>query len=645
MAKTVSVTIDGRKVKVPEGTTILDAAEQAGVHIPNLCYLKGMRGIGACRLCFVEIEGMKAPMTACTTRVKDGMNITTSSEQINELRRYVIDLILSMHPNDCMTCPKTGVCELQKYAYEYEVKDSSFTRKEFGFGVDDKNPFIRRSPDYCILCLRCVRVCKEQDTGVLDVQGRGVGSKITTANDRPLQEAGCTFCGSCVDVCPVYAIAEADLGTKGREWQFITRSSVCLSCGAACETSVSTNEVLVGKVRSGGDRGSATHYLCAIGRFGHDAVNADKRIQSPMKKDGSDFKSITWKAALEEMASNLKKGAGVLVSGNLTCEDYLTLKDFSEKAGLKVASTVEIYGDAPSLVGPEADIDGADLIVVAGLKASQWTRTLAAVDAAVRRMSKRAAKLIVVSSEDTGLEEKAAVSLKADPIEALKAIVEGGNSEEETKARELFESSQSPLVITTPVYYEALTGVLKKGTVVSVPVEANAKGAMMMGLPTGALKDIEDGKVKVLYVVGETHLKARPSGVDYLIVQTTHMNELASEADLVLPLTTGFEVDGTVVDWQGRVKALQQCVEPFVESRNLRDSLVALSKAMGLQVKAAKATDVKKAIKAFKVSPEATGPRTDLNYNPEELIPVLNRSIISNSRLEWLQTVKAERLG
>lgn len=642
MAKRVSVTIDGRKVTVPEGTNILDAAEQAGVHIPNLCYLKGMKGIGACRLCFVEIEGMKAPMTACTTRVKEGMKITTSTEQIEALRRYVIDLILSMHPNDCMTCPKTGVCELQKYAYEMDIKDSSFTRKEFGFGVDDKNPFIRRSPDYCILCLRCVRTCKEQDTGVLDVYGRGVGSKVTTAQDRPLQEAGCTFCGSCVDVCPVYAIAEMDLGKKGREWQFITRSSVCLSCGAACETSVSTNEVLIGKVRSGGDRGSATYYLCAIGRFGYDAVNADKRIQSPMKKEGGNFRSITWKEALEEMGSRLKNGAGVLVSGNLTCEDYLTLKDFSEKAGLKVASTVELYGDAPSLVGPEADIDGADLIVVAGLKASQWTRTLAAVDAAVRRMSKRGAKVIVVSPEDTGLEEKAAVSLKADPIEAFKAIVEGGNSEEASKARELFEASGSPLIITTPVYYEALSSLVKKGTVVSVPVEANAKGAMMMGIPTGDLKDIQDGKVKVLYVVGETHLTARPSGVEYLIVQTTHMNEIASEADLVLPLTTNFEMEGTVVDWQGRVKTLQQCVEPFVESRSLKGSLGALSKTMGIDVKAARATDVKKAIKAYKVKQQATGPRTDLNFNPEELIPVLNRSIISNSRLEWLETVKTE---
>ncbi|RME62633.1 MAG: hypothetical protein D6778_10870, partial [Nitrospirae bacterium] len=127
--------------------------------------------------------------------------------------------------------------------------------------------------------------------------------------------------------------------------------------------------------------------------------------------------------------------------------------------------------------------------------------------------------------------------------------------------------------------------------------------------------------------------------------QSSYMNELAEQADLVLPLTTGFEMEGTVVDWQGRLKTFSSVIEPFVESKTLRDTLVAVVKAMGQTLKAAKPTDVKKAIKAFKVSPKAEGPREDLRYTPEELIPILNRSIISSSRLEWLQTVEAERQG
>ncbi|MBI4710661.1 MAG: (2Fe-2S)-binding protein [Nitrospirae bacterium] len=206
MSKTLNLIIDSKEVHAPEGLNLIDAAKTAGIHIPNLCYMKGMRGVGACRLCLVEIEGSKAPMIACTTKVKEGMVVNTQTEKIQEMRKFVIDLILSIHPLDCMTCTKAGVCKLQKYAYDFELKESSFTRKKFGYPVDEANPFIKRDPDYCILCGRCVRVCKEQGTNVLEFMGRGVGAKVVTARDKPLQESSCTFCGSCVDACPVNAL-------------------------------------------------------------------------------------------------------------------------------------------------------------------------------------------------------------------------------------------------------------------------------------------------------------------------------------------------------------------------------------------------------------------------------------------------------
>ncbi|MBW1828719.1 MAG: (2Fe-2S)-binding protein, partial [Deltaproteobacteria bacterium] len=178
MSKKVALSIDGRKVKAPEGTNLIEAAKSAGIHIPNLCYLKGMRGIGACRLCMVEVEGGKGPVVGCITKVKEGMVVNTSTEKIQETRKFIIDLILSMHPLDCMTCTKAGVCNLQQYAYDFGIKESSLTRKKFGYPVDEANPFIKRDPDYCVLCARCVRVCKEQGTNVLDFMGRGVGAKV-----------------------------------------------------------------------------------------------------------------------------------------------------------------------------------------------------------------------------------------------------------------------------------------------------------------------------------------------------------------------------------------------------------------------------------------------------------------------------------
>ena len=268
-----------------------------------------MPGIGACRLCLVEIEGSKAPLIACNTKIKEGIVVNTKSEKIQETRKFVIDLILSMHPLDCMTCTKAGVCNLQQYAYDFELKESTFTRKKFGFSIDEGNPFIKRDPDYCILCGKCVRVCRHQGTNVLDFMGRGVGAKVITATDKPLQESSCTFCGSCVDACPVNALLEADRWRKGREWEYEKTRSVCLLCGNGCDISVSTKEGRIAKINSGAVDGSVEKYICAYGRFGFDCIEAETRVTSPMKKVGNELKETTWEDAINIVAGKLKKQA------------------------------------------------------------------------------------------------------------------------------------------------------------------------------------------------------------------------------------------------------------------------------------------------------------------------------------------------
>jgi len=284
MAKLINLKIDGKDVQVAEGTNLIDAAETAGIHIPNLCYMKGMKGIGACRLCLVEAEGGKAPLIACNTKVKEGMNISTATERVQEVRKFVIDLILSMHPLDCMTCTKAGVCNLQKYAYDFEIKESNFTRKKFGYPTDEANPFIKRDPEYCVLCSRCIRICKAQGTNVLEFSGRGVGAKVVTANDTPLQDSTCTFCGNCIDVCPVNAILESDRWRKGREWEYEKIDSVCLSCGNGCSISVSRKDGEVVKINSGAPEGAAERFLCAVGKCGFDSMSGDRRVTVPMKR-------------------------------------------------------------------------------------------------------------------------------------------------------------------------------------------------------------------------------------------------------------------------------------------------------------------------------------------------------------------------
>ncbi len=663
MGKMVKIRINGRDYKVPEGVNLIDAAEGVGIHIPNFCYLKGMKGIGACRMCMVEVGGRMS--VACIMRTKEGMDVVTENEKIRELRKFVVDMILSMHPLDCMTCTKAGVCGLQKYAYEFEVRESTFTRKKFGFPVDDGNPFIKRDPDYCILCGRCVRVCKEQGTNVLDFYGRGVGSRVIAGNDSPLHEAGCTFCGSCIDACPVNAILEADRWRKGREWEYERFNSVCLSCGNACSTLVSVHGKDVAKVTIGAEEGRAEHYICAYGRYGFDSMISETRVSTPMKRIDGELKPVTWEEAYSSAAEALSNPAevGIVTTGNLPNEDLLMLKGLAEAAGIRnIDSTVSLYADPPSLIGDEVDLEEADLVMVVGLDPSQRERVLPALDATLRKMAARkTTKLVVVSAGDTGLSEVAELTLKGDEAATLagvaRALLRKGLkapegleipdvelTEDVEKAAELFAGAKSPVLVTSPPLFEAARNIaLMKGAALSVPVEANAKGTLMMGVigDGKGYTEMTGGGTKVLYAVGEVPV-SRPDGVGFLIVQHSHLTDLAKEADLVLPATTPYETEGTVVDYMGRLKRLERAVQPYEDAKPHREIFGGVAKGMDLSLKPPKTTDVKKVIKTFKVEagPSAFEKRGDLAFNPEELIPALNTTVINGSRLFWLKEVE-----
>jgi len=663
MANMVKLSIDGVEVHAPEGTNLVDAAEMAGIHIPNLCYLKGSRPVGACRLCLVEIEGQKAPMIACNTRVKEGMNVKTKTDKIQEMRKFVIDLILSMHPLDCMTCTKAGVCNLQRYAYDFEIKESSFTRKKFGYPTDEANPFIKRDPEYCILCGRCVRVCKEQGTNVLEFMGRGVGSKVTTAGDKPLQESQCTFCGSCVDACPVNALLEADRWRKGREWEYEKIDSVCMLCGNGCQIKVSTKEGSVMKINSSGLEGSAEKYICAYGRFGFDCIEADTRLTQPLKRVGGELKETTWEDALSIVASKLKsakKDAGFITTAGITNEDAILIKRLADSIKSKnIDSTITLYAE-PSMfrASGSADIDSSDLFIVVGLNPSQWERVLPALDASIRRRLQRGAKLIVINSKDTKLSDVATISIKKDEVEAIrsiiKALMEKGLkaskgiaslvsdaevTEDSQKAADIIMASNSPVVFSSPNLFGVSANLASfKGTAIAVPLESNARGVALMGLEGDiSYKDMVSGAVKVLYAVGEVPLSKRPD-VEFLIVQNSHLTGLAKEADVVLPSATYLEIEGTMVDYMGRLRHLIKAVEPQGEAKSHGEIFISISDALGLKIKRPTLTEVKKALKTKpKVETYPFEKKSGFDISPDEFIESINASVINGSRLLWLK--------
>ncbi len=207
----VNIKINGEELSVPKDYTVLQAARQAGIDIPTLCYLKGINEIGACRMCLVEVKGAKSLVTACVYPVNEGMEVFTNTERVRVARKTVLELTLSNHEKKCLTCVRNQNCELQRLSEELNVSDIAFEGEMSEHTVDDFSPSIVRDNNKCILCRRCVSVCKNvQTVGVIDAQERGFNTRIGCSFEKSLNETDCAMCGQCIVACPVGALREKD---------------------------------------------------------------------------------------------------------------------------------------------------------------------------------------------------------------------------------------------------------------------------------------------------------------------------------------------------------------------------------------------------------------------------------------------------
>ena len=207
----VKLVIDNKPVEVEEGTTILEAARQNGIDIPTLCFLKDINEVGDCRMCIVEVEGRKGFATSCIQTVEEGMVVKTHSPEILEARKTILDLILSNHHKDCLTCSRSGNCELQALSIKFNVQKVEYEGEMSKHKIDDKSPAIVRDFNKCILCRRCVATCKNvQEIGAIDCIERGFSSCISTTYDHSLNDVDCTFCGQCIESCPTGALREKE---------------------------------------------------------------------------------------------------------------------------------------------------------------------------------------------------------------------------------------------------------------------------------------------------------------------------------------------------------------------------------------------------------------------------------------------------
>ena len=347
--ETVTLTIDDKQVEIPKGATVLEAIRRVGVYVPTLCYDPDLSPFGACRLCVVEIEGMRGMVSSCTTPVANGMVVHTDTPAVNQSRRITMELIIANHHGDCLTCAKNGRCELQNIARYLGIEQEHFDRLRKStrvLPVDDSHPAFLRDPNKCILCGKCVRACHEiAGVGAIDLAFRGNDAKVATIGDKAIVESICESCGECMQRCPTGALAPRHFREPATEVR-----TICPYCGVGCSMylGVRGNEIVSvrGDEESPVNRGG----LCVKGRFGFDFINHPDRLGHPLiRKEGRGkdvkvngnlmdvFREATWDEALELVADRLldakeKYGPdsiGFLSSAKCTNEENYLLQKFA----------------------------------------------------------------------------------------------------------------------------------------------------------------------------------------------------------------------------------------------------------------------------------------------------------------------------
>jgi ferredoxin len=335
----VTLTIDGERVTVAAGTSVMRAAAESGTNIPKLCATDSLEPFGSCRLCLVEIEGRRGYPASCTTPVEEGMVVRTQTSKLQELRKGVMELYISDHPLDCLTCPANGNCELQDMAgvtglrevrYGYEGANHLKLKK------DESNPYFTFDSSKCIVCNRCVRACEEtQGTFALTISGRGFESRVSAGQSESFMESECVSCGACVEACPTATLQEKSVIWLGQAEHKVT--TTCAYCGVGCSLDAEMKGSEVVRMVPAKDGKANEGHACVKGRFAWGYATHKDRILKPMirSKITDPWKEVSWDEALDYAASEFKRiqakygqdSIGGIVSSRCTNEEgYLVQK-------------------------------------------------------------------------------------------------------------------------------------------------------------------------------------------------------------------------------------------------------------------------------------------------------------------------------
>jgi formate dehydrogenase major subunit len=638
----VNVTINDTKIEVPEGTTILQAARSAGINIPTLCDHPELTPYGGCRLCLVDVEGMRTLQPSCTFPVNPNMVVHTNTPKVVEARKFVLTLIFSERNHFCMYCQKSGGdCELQNCAYAEGMTHWPLPTNWQPYPVDASHPDFVLDHNRCILCRRCVRACGELvGNFTLGFEERGASSFLVADLGNPLGESTCISCGTCVQVCPTGALIDRQSAFMGHEAQVQTTDSVCIGCSLGCGIQVATRDNHLVRIEGKWDDPLNKGLLCETGRF-LPLKDQRERILTPLVRKNGALKAATWQDALDVVKSHLAdKGSGrvtAMASARLSAEALELMKAiFSTGLGSPTLATITDATTAQLSSSAALDLAGAfegsldalkssDCVLVAGVDLSKEHQVAGFF---IKRNLPKGTKLILADPVEAGFAADADLFLKvnkdtdADLFSGLlaelqrqgllKNPVSGVDPDRYPAAAVSQKTGLSVDQITTAARYLAAARepvfvygkeVGPKGStqtvkalvelaralnaqVVSFKGQANSLSATQYGFNSDAEFD---GQGVVYLALGDDvpsqRLVKQLEGAKFLVVQAAYASALTAQADVVLPVEMWAEQDGHYVNTDGRIrvshKALQ-APEGILSNQKVLEDLAA---ALGIQVK------------------------------------------------------------
>jgi len=630
----ITLKINGIEVTVPKGSTILEAAEKAGVFIPTLCHDNRIKPYGACRVCLVT-DGRKPGnmIPACFTPARAGMDILTDTPAVVEAVKMQLQMILVNHPLDCPICDKAGECTLQDLVIRYDIKNASLTAEPVDRYIDRQSPLIERNMTRCILCGRCVRICGElQGCGELEFIHRGFKTTVGTDGGRPLD---CDFCGLCVSTCPVGAINDKLYKDKTRFWNLNHQIIPCTHCGLGCLADYHLEKGRIRRITPAAGEKGEKGLLCVRGQFGWRAYESPTRLLSPQIRQDARLRKVEWSKAIGTTALELNRireryGASaiaMLTADHLTTEEAviagILFRDTLDCAHIgslqaegyrSICATLSADGRPSRTTGTFQDIDESDILLVLGGGAAELHPVLKPL---VHNFLKHEGKeLIVLSGWPDILSKRATLSLSIKPDhtdnffaelrnaldgEELQCSANLTRSGVDTRAFarfvSLLKTGRRITILVAPNPFSnhesmarlAMLLYAQATTIIPLGAQVNSCGAICMaGLSSSGaaanadtlIEAVEAGRIRALYLLGEDPLETLPDPVrvrtaleklDLIICQSPFRTAITDLAHVVLPSALLPEKNGSVCSLLNREIEIHSIVAPMEESRSDMD--------------------------------------------------------------------------